>query len=267
MMLFKTKPNQIIKCPSDTTKQVDGYAWCKTAAKAFFNNWICPSTTGLNVAIKLNSYSGNVSCLSKTGDACYTDEQAEKACKKANACTDTELKRKIFNELECGSAKFFDKYGNIGYNAKFNNWCRKAMTAYIDKENFYYPEATGTSVILRFTEKSNPSCLSADADTCLEYSTTPDETQKKYLSNILEKGLYTTITCGPELKKTKIGITGYETENHWCRKAFTSIGLSLAQLQPVSEITEKNEQEMSKTLIENKDFLRPYKEIIICQKK
>lgn len=250
-LLANYSSNKIISCPSDTSLYKNEFSWCNAASEIFFKKWLCPQTTGLNIAVKLNTTTGNVSCLSKTGDICYTDEQAEKACIAANSCNDKENIKNYFNELTCGSEEFVRKYDNIGYDAKFNNWCRKALTRYLDTDQFYYPVDTNTDVVIKFTSKHNPSCLSKDAETCLKFSVTANETEVKELNYLIENNLYTTLTCGTELLKSKYAITGYDTPKHWCISVFQNLGLELIQQLPLSQQTEDTLENLVKVYTED----------------
>jgi hypothetical protein len=236
----KKTESQILACPADREKLVDNFAWCKNANKLFFDKWMCPATSGLNIAVKLNTFTGNVACLSKDAVSCYTGEQAQLACLKANVNTSKSLTELLFKNIECGSVDFKVLYGNYGYDSILNNWCRKSMSLFYNKQEIFYPVVTDADTVITISEKGNPQCISGDAKKCVKYSSKPTEAEKKYVANLIDKKIFVTITCGKELKQSDEDTTGYEKEDHWCNSVLNNMAMGLVQLQPVTSVTKRN---------------------------
>jgi len=73
----------------------------------YFNRWICPSESGLQVAIQFekedNSKSYKIKCLGKTDIDCLYDFNAEFACRQINQCKQSSDN---YSSLVCGSQKY-----------------------------------------------------------------------------------------------------------------------------------------------------------------
>ena len=91
----------------------------------YFNRWICPFETGLNIAVRYERNGGKytVSCLSRKGNDCFYDELANEACKKVNSCEES---KDEFKKIQCGTSDMKSKWDNNGFDTPLDTWCKRA---------------------------------------------------------------------------------------------------------------------------------------------
>jgi len=91
----------------------------------YFNRWICPSESGLNVAVRYNKArsenSTSVSCLGRNGNDCFYGVNADQVCKRVLNCADSV---NSFQALTCGTNQYQNIWFHNGFNTFQQTWCR-----------------------------------------------------------------------------------------------------------------------------------------------
>lgn len=119
------------------------------------NKWICPSVSGLQVAIKVEKPKDNeikISCLGKTGNDCYYDENAEMVCQQVNRCT---LAAKEFKPLTCGTNQFKEVWTHDGYDTPLPTFCKKAYAWLTYNDQIFLNDQKA----MIMNEEGNHACL------------------------------------------------------------------------------------------------------------
>jgi hypothetical protein len=97
------------------------------AISYFFNRWICPNESGLDVAVLFqlseNKKDYSISCLGRKGEDCFYDENAKEACKRITNCPEAKSE---FIAVECGSPAYKSIWDHDGYNTPLNTFCKRA---------------------------------------------------------------------------------------------------------------------------------------------
>ena len=146
----------------------------KSYARTFyFNRWLCPSETGLEVAIKYQKQKDRftMSCLTNSDVDCLHGFNAEAACNRVRECQDSEKEFKTFN---CASEAFKKSFGNDGFSkTPASNWCKKSL-AWIrfnmelkmseNKKQALVQLGDGLSGCIPNHLKKNKECLAEDED-------------------------------------------------------------------------------------------------------
>jgi hypothetical protein len=195
---------QIITATSDLIPSARAY---------YFDRWICPFETGLNVAVRYdrNGSKYTVSCLSRKGKDCFYDELANEACKKVNSCVES---KDEFMKLQCGTAEMKSNWDNNGFDTPLDTWCKRA-NAWLRFDS---------SIILT-TDKSKglillPNGITAcvpdsdNASTCLQ------EGEKFALTKLITK-YDDDVTLFKSLLKCDVKAFPESTtdSNHWCAQS------------------------------------------------
>jgi hypothetical protein len=209
---FITKNRNLIK-PLSCSNQVSG-DWCNKGHKYFYETYQCPSQTGLPIAIKMDSESFNVECLSKDGKSCFRGKNLEKACDKANTCKKF---RKRWSQLRCGGSHK-KIWGHNGYFFSYDHWCKKAFAFYRYTGRILFKDTTGIETPVRINEVGNIQCFSQDGRSCVWGIQNRQQGRDMMNGKIPERYL----TCGRRHLKL-YRTTGFKQVNHWCRVAFRAL--------------------------------------------
>lgn len=101
----------------------------KQSDRFYFDNWICPQESGLDVAVKYSKssdYEITISCLSnKSEEDCFYGEMANQHCLRINTCKEAETKDS-YGKVVCGTDKFTKAWGYNGFNTSLNTWCKNS---------------------------------------------------------------------------------------------------------------------------------------------
>lgn len=178
------------KCSSSILQNIDKpKALCTTdlCKTYFYNRWICPSESGMKVAIMFSG-DGHANCMSLSGTDCLYGDNAQLACNKVSTCKEF-LSR--IKPLKCGEAHQ-SIWGDNGYHSRFNHWCKKAIAFLKYTGDFLIPEATGVKCIARLTSKGGLKCKTVDGKACAS-----NEADLKTLTKELNSGK--TLECGVDV--------------------------------------------------------------------
>lgn len=190
----------------------------KTAVEYYFNRWICPNESGLNVAVKYNLNKDyktyNVNCLSRNGEDCFYEDNAKEACKRIINCPTSD---KEFAELKTGDTIYSAKWGNDGFNTPMNTW-GKAANAWLIFD--------GTVNVLK--DKSKAIVLNGNgANSCIPDSVNVGKCLAENDIGILKKTINyyeefpsnynNLLSCGIKTFPESIG-----DSNHWCSRSLVS---------------------------------------------
>jgi len=221
--------------------------WCRKGYNWYFKTWHCEPETGINTAIKINPKSFNVECISKNGRDCVWGELASKICSKANSCrkfrsnihslnllmsneklvlnannNNSNENTKIIETLTtfaCGS-QHESVFGHNGYFFPHEHWCKQGYAFFRYTGQFTCKERSNLNMPVRIDSNGFIQCLTRDGKNCISDADTEEKCQALVVQ-ATDNGRVepNTISCGSHLRKLT-GFTGFENENHWCRKAF-----------------------------------------------
>ena len=197
----------------------------KSIEEFFFDRWICPSESGLNVAIKysskknekrkdLESYS--ISCLGREGNDCFYGNNAESVCQKVVDCPDS---IKEFEKLTCGTKEYKNIWFHDGFSTPITTWCKSAnawlrfdgtfkMTDNKTKKIGLVMLGDGTTACIPDIKKDFAQCM-------IENSTLDLQKEIEYYNNEISsiEKYSTLLKC-----KEEALLEAVKDENHWCFK-------------------------------------------------
>lgn len=174
--------------------------YLKFAFNFYFNNekWLCPSETGLDVAVRyyIDANSNiKISCLGRNGNDCFYNQNAQTVCEKVNSCKEAASESK---ELVCGSSKFINLYGHDGFNSPLNHFCKRAYAWLIyDGSTIDIPNAGAYYL----NEDGVFGCVpnSEDPKVCLSKDSKYEEELSRFRANRKIKFNETILFCGKQL--------------------------------------------------------------------
>ena len=188
------------------------------ALNYFFNRWICPEESGLDIAVfyqlsdSKKDYS--VSCLGRKGEDCFYDENAKEACKRITNCPEAKSE---FVPVECASAVYKSTWDHDGYNTPLNTVCKRAngwlrfdsnITITDDKKRAIMLMENGSNACISDPNKATE-CLAENDNKILQKTIEYYDANPSNYNNLL----VCSVKDVPESTTDK---------NHWCAKPLIS---------------------------------------------